>query len=65
VPKDSTGNEFTSTDSLALDFEVVPDGIVKLRLDNLTVHVVAERPGKAVVRIFLEEDPRVQDFFEV
>eukprot|EP00026_Physarum_polycephalum_P000235 Phypoly_transcript_00235.p1 GENE.Phypoly_transcript_00235~~Phypoly_transcript_00235.p1 ORF type:complete len:1269 (+),score=209.82 Phypoly_transcript_00235:1817-5623(+) len=65
VPKDTYGNEFTSTDGLALDFEVVPTGITKLRLDNLTLYVFAERPGKAVVRIFSQEDPHVQDFFEI
>lgn len=48
-----------------MDFEVAPAGIVRLRIENLTLHVTAERPGKAVVRIFLEEDHKVQDFFEV
>ena len=65
VPKDLLGNEFSSTNGIALGYEVVPAGIVKLRLDNLTLHVVADRPGKAVVRIFVEDDPQVHDFFEV
>jgi hypothetical protein len=65
VPKDMLGNEFTSTDGLALDFEAAPAGIVQLRMDNSTLRVVADHPGKAVVRVFLEDDPRVHDFFEV
>ena len=65
VPKDLQGNEFTSADGLRLGFEVAPAGVVKLTLDNRTLHVRAERSGKAVVRVFSEEDSRVQDFFEV
>lgn len=65
TPKDVLGNEFSDTSRIRVDFEVAPAGIVRLRLDNLTLHVTADRPGKAVVRIFLEEDHKVQDFFEV
>lgn len=63
--KDSLGNTFSEFSRIHFDYTVSQPNIVRLRIENQTLLAIADRPGKVVVRVFLDEDHSVQDFLEV